>query len=594
MATLPYPYPFDPVGTLVSNKIVGEQHIITPANYRDFHYVVPKFAPFFWTGLVVKHRDLNNVVRTLTEGVDYHVTHWFISASRACAKPIYGSISFMNLSLAGVIILDYQTLGGMWTQDEAKIAEILADLIHNPRITAWDVVVDMPVTFPVIDHEWDLQDLAGATEVVQALGDIEATLRATGEAGMSDHIANTANPHSVTKTQVGLGSVQNFPPADGPTTTAGVSAAHYVTPFGLQTALNAGPNAAITAHIGNAANPHGTTAAQVGAYTQGEVNTLLGQKLGINAVAYDTNRFDGLSPTEYRDWALQGTAANALKFNGLTFGEAKDSILTGKAADTGMFEGQDYATFMLTVQGSTVDNALHFGGLLPADYKADVLTGTAANAAQFGSMTPGQWESHLGTLFGFADSTATQVVQSGVTGEAAGDRWLELGKTFFPNGTTIPLSYVQDIHWLIAGGDSGEEAKSSLQILHLSTRGAAGSEISTQLIDVHGTALYGSLGYTEELVDDGTGEMVNGVRVWFKVKENHGSITVTELAQGRSRVIGQSTAVTVEPTGITYIATDLEGLASIGYVDQLRTDMEAALQAMTVAFNDLKTQVEGA
>jgi hypothetical protein len=67
------------------------------------------------------------------------------------------------------------------------------------------------------------------------------------------HIANTANPHAVTKAQVGLGSVDNTADSAKPVSTA------------QQTALNAkADTTALTAHTGNTANPHAVTKAQVG------------------------------------------------------------------------------------------------------------------------------------------------------------------------------------------------------------------------------------------------------------------------------------------------------------------------------------------
>ena len=68
------------------------------------------------------------------------------------------------------------------------------------------------------------------------------------------HLANTSNPHSVTKSQVGLGNVNNTSDANKPISTA------------TQTALDNKANASdLTSHTGNKSNPHGVTAAQVGA-----------------------------------------------------------------------------------------------------------------------------------------------------------------------------------------------------------------------------------------------------------------------------------------------------------------------------------------
>jgi hypothetical protein len=72
------------------------------------------------------------------------------------------------------------------------------------------------------------------------------------------HEANTANPHSVTKAQLGLGSVDNTSDANKP-----VSAAQQ-TAINVASAAAAAAQSDIDGHEANLANPHGTTKAQVG------------------------------------------------------------------------------------------------------------------------------------------------------------------------------------------------------------------------------------------------------------------------------------------------------------------------------------------
>lgn len=187
-------YPFDPTGKKSTNKITGEQQVLTSSNYRDYHFIVPKLAPFFGDSLRVMFTDTNGNTRLMTQGVDYLLTHWFIAASRACAAPIYGSISFMNLQLVGTVSLDYQTLGDIWVQNDTAIAKVLADRLHNPRITSWDVVVDMPVTFPPIDHAWDLVDMVGMSDVSAKLSSIATAISQNQVSGFAAHVA-ARNPH---------------------------------------------------------------------------------------------------------------------------------------------------------------------------------------------------------------------------------------------------------------------------------------------------------------------------------------------------------------------------------------------------------------
>lgn len=202
MPTLPTPYPFDPTGQAASNLVSGEQKVITAVNGQDYHFIVPTFGPFFADSLTLSFKALDNSVRLLQEGVDYYPTHWFISASRACAKAIYGSISLLDLNLAGVITLSYRTLGGEWTVDTNVITAILADALHNPRTTAWEEVTEYPATFPVIDHAWNLADMVGMADVLPKLTAIEEAILTANSEGLTAHKAAT-NPHNITPHLIG-------------------------------------------------------------------------------------------------------------------------------------------------------------------------------------------------------------------------------------------------------------------------------------------------------------------------------------------------------------------------------------------------------
>lgn len=83
----------------------------------------------------------------------------------------------------------------------------------------------------------------------------------------TSHFSNLANPHQTTKAQVGLGSVENYPVASGAEATAGTATNRYMTPAGvrlLYNALSAGGSGDLATHVANTSNPHSTTAAQVG------------------------------------------------------------------------------------------------------------------------------------------------------------------------------------------------------------------------------------------------------------------------------------------------------------------------------------------
>lgn len=262
--TLPS-YPFDPTGTLPACLITGEQQILSGANSSAFSLVVPKIAPFFQASLKVTLVS-GNTSRPLVEKVDYYCTHWFIAASLACAANIYGSIQILNTALSGVLVLQYQTVGGDWVINSDQIAQILADQAHNPRVTSWDVVAGLPYAFPPIDHEYDLIDMVGMSGVVDGLGGIESALRAKGTDGLVAHEADYTNPHRVTAAQVGAYSRAQ---ADGQTA--------VLLATGIQ------------AHVG-AADPHSqyTTDAEVQAWITKLVGVVR-KPINVSPAAQATN-----------------------------------------------------------------------------------------------------------------------------------------------------------------------------------------------------------------------------------------------------------------------------------------------------------------
>jgi hypothetical protein len=200
-------YPFDPTGKLASNLITGEQQILTAVNFRDYHFIVPQMAPYFTKSLVVKFQPVVGDTKILTEGIDYYCTYVFHDASLACATRIAGAISFNNNLLAGVVQLQYQTLGGIWTIDQQEIATILADAVYNPRVTTWEQVTYQPITFPVIDHDWDLVDLVGMSEVVNAVNAVQTAILQQASTGITAYLVNYNNPHQTTAAQTGAPTV---------------------------------------------------------------------------------------------------------------------------------------------------------------------------------------------------------------------------------------------------------------------------------------------------------------------------------------------------------------------------------------------------
>lgn len=225
-------YPFDATGTLQTNRVIDEQHAVTENNYRDFYFIVPKFAPFFADNITVVHSN-QGVNRVLVENIDYYCALMFVGATRSITKPIYGAITLNNLNTSGIISLTYNTLGGTWTVDEQLVIEQIAEKAYNPRTVTWEQIVETPITFPPTPHAWELVDLVGLTEVVDSLGGIEEAILTASTAQANAHFTNFNNPHYVTKSQIGLSNVENWRIATHTEIMDGVSNMTLITPQSL-------------------------------------------------------------------------------------------------------------------------------------------------------------------------------------------------------------------------------------------------------------------------------------------------------------------------------------------------------------------------
>jgi hypothetical protein len=85
------------------------------------------------------------------------------------------------------------------------------------------------------------------------------------ETKVNNHIANKSNPHAVTKTQVGLGNVNNTSDANKPVSTA------QATAIANAKAAGTAAQTSINSHAGRKDNPHVVTRAQLGLATTDQV-----------------------------------------------------------------------------------------------------------------------------------------------------------------------------------------------------------------------------------------------------------------------------------------------------------------------------------
>lgn len=188
----------------------------------------------------------------------------------------------------------------------------------------------------------------------------------TGTAALEAHIGNTANPHNVTSAQVGLGAVDNTSDADKPVSTATASAlALKANAADLGTAASANMGDFATAAQGAKAD----SAVQPGAIAAFETSTQLNTR-----------------DTANRNRANHTGAQAASTITGLAtvatsgaYGDLSGRPTLGTAA------AQNATAFATAAQGTKADTAVQPGSLAPVATSGDYadLTGAPTIPAQF-------------------------------------------------------------------------------------------------------------------------------------------------------------------------------------------------------------------
>lgn len=231
-------YPFDQSGVASTNLVRNETHTTTEANFRDYRFIVPKFAPFFTNNLVVKHQAEDGTVTTLEHNKDYSEALPYVAAQRSLGKAVYGAITLSNEVANGLISVTYQTIGGTWVCDAQYVLEYLAEKAYNPRVTIWDNVTNVQDLFPVIDHYEPYDSIYGQDYLIESVNQIATAILGGEVSSDVTHSMRRDNPHAVTATQVGLGSVINAGMATLAQAAAGEETNAYINPVNLKYVLD--------------------------------------------------------------------------------------------------------------------------------------------------------------------------------------------------------------------------------------------------------------------------------------------------------------------------------------------------------------------
>lgn len=377
-------YEFDPYGTNPNNRITNERQVLQTPGRDDYQFIIPRAAPFFVKSLIVRDDATGE---ELQEGRDYAIGHYFIEAMHGTGRPIAGSIRFLRRDITGIVNLEYQTLGGQWGFDDAAILEELSNRLVNPLRRAWAQIAPLPATFPPLPHDQKVDTIVGIEDLIASLAEMADAIYNAAQGVNEGHIADKNNPHNVNKEQVGLGNVENFsiataqearelsapnkyitpqnlgaaldyfyqervlglftgdgglpfeltkeqvglgnledyPIASEAQAIAGDSAEAYMTPYHTSLTIDAKVGDAFRDHVLQR-NPHGTRAEDIGAISVDVVEQMLEDYQRIGMPAEDANRVFGLDQSALTEAILSGTAADSERLIGMTYDELREDL----------------------------------------------------------------------------------------------------------------------------------------------------------------------------------------------------------------------------------------------------------------------------
>lgn len=278
-------YPLDLTGNNPDNRVLNEPHTIPREKSRGF---APNAGAFYTnpSKLKIVHKATNY---TLQPHTDYLAVELYERASKASGQEVCAGIVIVNDTLDGEFLVTYQAVGGEFSCNVDVIQRLIEQLDLDNRPVRWGDILGLPNAYNPTPHLHDIDDLYGMEYVVESLERIRAAIvlgdyndheeirqrienlkkylleqdqQILGQ--LQDHLNDKQNPHSTTKTQVGLGLVDNYATASQAAAEAGTANNLFMTPLRVAQAIDKLLGVAFRAHLADHDNPHQTTKDQVG------------------------------------------------------------------------------------------------------------------------------------------------------------------------------------------------------------------------------------------------------------------------------------------------------------------------------------------
>lgn len=197
--------------------------------------------------------DYNNPHRTTATQVGLGLVSNFATATTAAAQAGTATNLFMTPALTAAAIA---------SQVGNAFAAHIADTGNPHNTTAAQVGLGNVPNYPASTTALAQAGVDNASLMTPAL--TAAAIAQQALVPLAAHVNNLQNPHNTTAAQVGLGNVSNFATAANADATTGTATNLFMTPATTMAAINSAAVAPLNAHINNHNNPHVVTATQIG------------------------------------------------------------------------------------------------------------------------------------------------------------------------------------------------------------------------------------------------------------------------------------------------------------------------------------------
>lgn len=277
---------FDETGTLPENYVENEVRYPPDGDHRA---VFARFGSFYINGFNIRDGNGNIVTKD-----KYLYALYRGELSAKVAQDVISAVIITDSTIPSPFYIDYHAVGGPWGASNELIIDMYNKLMADNRSIAWPDILGKPDQYKPAHHFQDIGDLYGAEYWVEAIERM-ANAFLMGDNASHDEIwrrideiyrelkqdlfdlnvalrAYIAQQVAILNARI-TAVDQRLTNVRSELLAADAVINQRITTVQaqLQAAINV-VSAALTSHVGNTANPHQTTAAQVGAYTIAQVD----------------------------------------------------------------------------------------------------------------------------------------------------------------------------------------------------------------------------------------------------------------------------------------------------------------------------------